>query len=192
MGDPYKKMLIEISSMIKEDELKVLIFYAHVPGKLRGKITMAIQLFEILEQRENLGPKKLRYLKDMMSNLSERKDLLNIIEKYEVSPSDGLSRENTLDAAPHIPDPGLQNVRTILAKNLGKNWRFFFRRLGVADEDIEYIDDKCPRDMREKIHQTFQFWLDNNRQNASVDTIIRVLRKEERNDIIRKIQSGED
>ncbi|XP_050391099.1 uncharacterized protein LOC126810144 [Patella vulgata] len=191
MGDPYKKMLIEIGSKIKENELKVLIFYAHVPGKIREKITMAIQLFEILEQREDLGPKKLAYLKQMLSNLSERKDLLTIIETYEKSPN-GISRENTMDAVSHVPNSGLQNVRTILAKNLGKNWRFLFRRLGVADEDIEYIDDKCDRDMREKIHQTFQFWLDNNRQNASSETIITALRKEERNDIIRKIQSGED
>ncbi|ESP00662.1 hypothetical protein LOTGIDRAFT_157949 [Lottia gigantea] len=78
----FRAMLISIAISLDQKELKTLIFYAKIKRNLAETIHQVTDLFQILEERQDLKPNDLSYFRKMISVLETRRDLLKIIDEY--------------------------------------------------------------------------------------------------------------
>ncbi|KAJ8318197.1 hypothetical protein KUTeg_003288 [Tegillarca granosa] len=87
---------------------------------------------------------------------------------------------------------GMKREIDILTQQLGREWRFFMRALGVSDREMVDIEEDCPRNMREQIYRCLVLWVSDDRHNPSKDKIINALRDScvERNDIVCLLNAG--
>ncbi|KAK3607142.1 hypothetical protein CHS0354_034298 [Potamilus streckersoni] len=78
-----------------------------------------------------------------------------------------------------------------LTRNLGRNWRFFMRALGVDDTVIEHVEGQY-RSVRDQIYYCMQEWIQDQKQGATKDRIIKALRDSsvERNDLAADLEQG--
>ncbi|ESO87441.1 hypothetical protein LOTGIDRAFT_68264, partial [Lottia gigantea] len=167
-----RAMLVKISNKLEPPELKTLIYYTQIKRKLAETIQNATDLFKILEERQDLKPNDLRYFRQIIvDTLDTRKDLLKIIDDYV--------RDNEIGGRPDTESSdylgGLQEEKDFLAKNYGKGWKFFIRRLSLSEGDIEHIEAKNKGNQKEAINECIQFWLNQQQDNASREKIIRAL-----------------
>lgn len=80
---------------------------------------------------------------------------------------------------------------SFLCKSLGRDWKFYFRALGLPEDEIEMIS--CDyRTVRERIHQCLLAWQHQEQQCASRDKLIAALRHSSvlRNDLASKLEEG--
>lgn len=79
----------------------------------------------------------------------------------------------------------------ILVANLGRDWKFYMRALGLHDDDIEAVCNDF-NSMREKIYQCLSQWLQDQQQSASRQKLIDACRHTsvQRMDLAAKLESG--
>ncbi|KAL3875400.1 hypothetical protein ACJMK2_033349 [Sinanodonta woodiana] len=79
-----------------------------------------------------------------------------------------------------------------LTRNLGRNWRFFMRALGVDDTVIEHVEGQY-RTVRDQIYYCMQEWIQDQKQGATKERIIQALRDSsvERNDLAAGLELGD-
>lgn len=77
-----------------------------------------------------------------------------------------------------------------LTKNLGREWRFFMRTLGVTDGDMMSVEQDHPRSLRDQIYQCLVLWISNNGGQFDRGRIVAALRDSavERYDLAGRIQ----
>lgn len=77
-----------------------------------------------------------------------------------------------------------------LTKNLGREWRFFMRTLGVTDGDMMSVEQDHPRSLRDQIYQCLVLWISNNGGQFDRGRVVAALRDSavERYDLAGRIQ----
>ncbi|KAL3875399.1 hypothetical protein ACJMK2_033349 [Sinanodonta woodiana] len=214
MGD-YRAMLIELASKIRPDDLRNMLFALKEVIKKREseKIKTAIDLWDALEDREYIGRDNLEQLKHLLrSCMDGRTDGLRIVEDYEAKraqqrqqlpftelPNSQSPQIVYVNLPPHlIPNPAqrtqndLSKEINFLTRNLGRNWRFFMRALGVDDTVIEHVEGQY-RTVRDQIYYCMQEWIQDQKQGATKERIIQALRDSsvERNDLAAGLELGD-
>ena len=88
-GRSFRKMLIDISQRITEDELETLKFYCadYVPLARREDIKMALQLWEALMENGRMSSSDTTFLQELMDKAIRRQDLQDIVCLLYTSPS---------------------------------------------------------------------------------------------------------
>lgn len=77
-----------------------------------------------------------------------------------------------------------------LTKNLGREWRFFMRTLGVTDGDMMSVEQDHPRSLRDQIYQCLVLWISNNGGQFDRGRVVAALQDSavERYDLAGRIQ----
>ena len=78
---------------------------------------------------------------------------------------------------------------TYLTKHVGREWKMFARSLGLSDGDIDCIEDDYARNLREQIRQSLNYWKNENRTEATKESLIRALRQAQLNLLADNIES---
>nr|QNL15271.1 FAS-associated death domain protein-like protein [Littorina littorea] len=182
----YRQMLINLNKLITAQELSVMKFQCKVAGigdRNRDKIQSTLDLWEKLEERKLLGIDNLAFLKQLLEGCTDnRRDVLDVVSQFEkyrhADVHDGRSG-------------GQEDVNkevNFLVENLGRDWKFFMRALGLKESSLEMCVESHPRNVREQIHMAFSEWRRDGKQKKS--EIIRALKEVHRNDLLRDINSG--
>lgn len=77
-----------------------------------------------------------------------------------------------------------------LVDNLGRDWKFFMRALGLDEAALEMCIESNPRNVREQIHSAFAEWQNMEGVTNHKQSILRALREVNRNDLFYKIETG--
>ena len=87
----------------------------------------------------------------------------------------------------------LKKEVNFLTKNLGKEWRFFMRALGVSDSDMLSIEQDHPRSLRDQIYQCMAQLVTERQGQLSRQDIMMALRDSsvERFDLAARIEDGD-
>lgn len=85
---------------------------------------------------------------------------------------------------------GYSKEINFLTKNLGKEWRFFMRTLGVTDGDMLSVEQDYPRNLRDQIYQCLVQWIRDNGGQFDRGRVIAALRDSavERYDLAGRIE----
>lgn len=205
-------MLVSLSKLLKDDEFRTMKFLCSEFIKKREmeSVESIMDLWENLESKEKIAPNNLTFLKDLLNNACNgRQDVFRIIQEYENNsrnPEVLAHRQNPAilnqhtgstpaymqKSSPVINLRGMKREIDILTQQLGREWRFFMRALGVSDREMVDIEEDCPRNMREQIYRCLVLWVSDDRHNPSKDKIINALRDScvERNDIVCLLNAG--
>lgn len=80
-----------------------------------------------------------------------------------------------------------------LIDNLGKDWKFFMRALGLQESKLEMCMESQPRNVREQMHMAFTEWREDcrkaGRSPKKADLLI-ALKEIRRNDLHHSLSSG--
>ncbi|XP_065921728.1 fas-associated death domain protein-like isoform X2 [Magallana gigas] len=189
-----------------------------VKKRERESVNRPTDLWEILETREKLGPNNLAFLKQIIKgSCNGRLDVLRVIENFERGiPLDSQRPVNSSSSVPtnhpYVQQPvfynpvlkqyGQQPVHSsavnvdkymkeinFLTKNLGREWRFFMRTLGVTDGDMMSVEQDH-RSLRDQIYQCLVLWISNNGGQFDRGRVVAALRDSavERYDLAGRIQ----
>ena len=78
-----------------------------------------------------------------------------------------------------------------LVDNLGRDWKFFMRALGLKEAKLETCIDSHPRNVREQTHMAFSEWkADCSPNTGNRADILRALKEIRRNDLHRALPNG--
>lgn len=64
----------------------------------------------------------------------------------------------------------------VIVQQLGRKWLQYGRRLGIAENRLEGIQEKHPRNLEEQVRELFKEWKKMRKAEARVDELIRALR----------------
>ena len=80
---PYRKLLVDLSSGLSKKEVETLKFAGvdFIPRRMTENIATGLQFFDVLEQDERIGPRKLNLLQDMLKTVG-RVDLARKIQVF--------------------------------------------------------------------------------------------------------------
>ncbi|XP_061191123.1 FAS-associated death domain protein-like [Saccostrea echinata] len=213
----YKQMLLKLDKSLKTEEFESLMFLCKddVRKRERENVKRPTDLWEILETREKLGPTNLMFLKDLIRHsCNGRVDVMKIIENFEngipddqqfvpprpvCQPSQQPVMGNRTPYQMNHLNPNTSNTVNVdkymkeinfLTKNLGKEWRFFMRTLGVTDGDMLSVEQDYPRSLRDQIYQCLVQWISDNGGQFDRGKVIGALRDSavERYDLAGRIE----
>ncbi|XP_064614714.1 FAS-associated death domain protein-like [Liolophura sinensis] len=207
----FRVMLNNLAHQLSERDLQSMKYLCRdlIPRGRLESIEEPIELWDALEQREQLGVNNTRFLKQLLIYGTEgRRDLLSILQNYEASlTSNADVHERTSDVTPSHANfngyrlsnpirsqqqfPELRREVEFIVKNIGRDWRQFVRALGVCEADIDYVSEQYPRDLREKVRQTLIMWQAQNPEIASKEALITGLKLCERNDMVHQMLRGQ-
>ncbi|KAH9505255.1 hypothetical protein Btru_059065 [Bulinus truncatus] len=201
----FRAMIVLLKTKITDSELDSMKFLCKdfIPGRIRDGLDNPLKLFEALEERNKLSATNLSFLKDLLRTAcNKREDVLQIVDNFERgnARANMCERRNTRVNNQHIhlatdfdarptQESGLKEVFGVLENSLGREALHFLRRLGIEDDVLERLRADFPRDTKEVIHRALRHWEDVERPNADVNRIKEALKKENRNDLVDKIES---
>lgn len=76
-----------------------------------------------------------------------------------------------------------------LSRHIGKDYKRLARALGIYKTDIEAIEYRDPRDLKEQIYEFFEFWKQKEGMNASVGQLMWGLEKAELSEVLEKMKT---
>lgn len=169
----YLKDLLKTCCSGKVDGLRVLESYAliFIPGYVPNEQT----IFErSVQSQDQYAP-----------GIPQQPQIVYVAHNGSVYP--GTHREQRQ----RYEGPDLGREISFLCRSLGRDWKFYFRALGLPEDEIEVIS--CDyRTVRERIHQCLLAWQQQEQQGASRDKLIDALRHSsiQRNDLASKLEEG--
>lgn len=179
----FRKMLTKLATLITNDEFNLMTFMSKSAGigdRIRQNMTSPLDLWERLEERGFLGYDKLSFLTQLLSSCTNnRSDVLDVVKQYE--------QYRHVDSAAGTNANDLQKQINFLVDNLGKDWKFFMRALGLQESKLDMCVESHPRNVREQIHMAFKEWQSDG--SPKLDTICNSLKEIHRNDLCIQVKS---
>ena len=77
----------------------------------------------------------------------------------------------------------------IVIRSIGKNWRHLARALGLTSVDIEAIETKYPRQLREQSRECLDQWVDMNYGRVRQQDLVAALKKCELNMMAHNVEN---
>ena len=94
------------------------------------------------------------------------------------------------------PTHDLQTETELLTYQLGRNWKFFFRRIDIDEATISYKADENRNNLRDAIYACLQYWLTKKASDKTDEEIkkawITALKDLDRNDLAHQLESIKD
>ncbi|XP_076459209.1 FAS-associated death domain protein-like [Babylonia areolata] len=186
-GFAYRDMLISLDKLISPQELSAMKFYCKDAGigekNMKG-IQTSLDLWGKLEERKLLARDDFRFLKKLLSTCTDnRRDVIDVVEQFESSPlHSNVANQNGSIAG----QEDLRKEIGFLMDNLGRDWKFFMRALGVTEAKLEMCIDSHPRNVKEQIHMAFSECS----SGLKKTNILKALKDVSRNDLHHKISNG--
>ncbi|KAK7507182.1 hypothetical protein BaRGS_00001117 [Batillaria attramentaria] len=184
----YRQMLVKLDQMIRPDELARMKMFCKdfIGTKNRDKIQSGTDLFEKLEERNYLSRSNLTFLKRILAECTDgRQDVQKIVADFETHGYRNVTNGNLGRQGQQQED--LSAEIRFLVNNLGRDWKFFMRSLGVTDAVLEMCVDSHPRNVREQIQMAFKEWQDDGK--ADKNSMLRALKEVHRNDLHQKLNN---
>ncbi|KAL8603590.1 hypothetical protein ACOMHN_022542 [Nucella lapillus] len=179
----YRNMLVNLDKLITPRELSAMKFHcksAKIGDKNRDRIETSLDLWEKLEERGFLGVANLTFLKNLLSSCTDnRQDVMDVVCQFEnwchmsVVNRDEVGQD-------------LSKEIEFLEENLGRDWKFFLRSLGLQESKLEMCVESHPRNVKEQIHMAFSKYM----KNITKEDILKALKENCRNDLHHKIERG--
>ena len=87
-----------------------------------------------------------------------------------------------------ITEIELNDFITELSRHIGKDYKKLARALGIDKTDIEAIEYREPRDLKEQIYEFFEHWKQKKGRKASVGKLMKGLEKAELSEVLEKMK----
>ena len=75
-----------------------------------------------------------------------------------------------------------------ISKHIGLTWKFLARELGFSQTDIDAIEYKDVRNLKEQIYQMFYEWKKREGQNATADRLLSAIKKAELEELLKTLR----
>lgn len=162
-------MLLDLDKRLRPDELDTLKYLCKdfIPVRRLEVITRALNLWEVLEERDRMGPDSVEFLKTLLKDGTSREDLVKSVTEYE---------QKTRGII-HEPDSSRRFHKDfdIISENVNiRKWRTLARKLGLSDVVIDGLAEKYQGDVREQIRRALTLW--STTENATEESLLDALR----------------
>jgi len=176
----FRMILNRISQNIRQDELSRMKFMCadHIPKRKMEDIVTPLNLWEVLMEKEIIGPMKVEFIENLLVQI-DRLDLLDLFNDLRRTGLEG---------------PGFQDLTeemNYVAGNIGRDWRLLARQLKIRDPDIQQIEESNPRNLREQSYNSLRLWQSLEKESATRDVLVKALRKCNQNLLADNIENGE-
>uniref|UniRef100_T1J1E4 Death domain-containing protein n=1 Tax=Strigamia maritima TaxID=126957 RepID=T1J1E4_STRMM len=181
-------------------------------SRIAARIITLEQLLEVLEQRDELSADNVTILKEWPVAL-KCFTIQPMLEQYEKL-QDVYSKEQRCNVCQvvvehnlKLPDPkpekpvenkekeatdnseDLDDAFDAIAQHLGRSWKDLGRKFRLSEYDIQDIDDKEKR-LVDRAYSVFTYWKEKAGNDATVMTLIQVLQKCRRKDLVDILTKG--
>uniref|UniRef100_A0A8C8ZHZ2 FAS-associated death domain protein n=1 Tax=Prolemur simus TaxID=1328070 RepID=A0A8C8ZHZ2_PROSS len=165
--DPFLVLLHSVSASLSSSELTDLKFLCHrrVGKRKLERVQSGLDLFSVLLEQNDLEPGRTELLRELLTSL-RRHDLLRRLDDFEAGAAGG--------AAPGEED--LNAVFDIICDNVGKDWKRLARQLKVSDTKMDGIEERYPRNLRERVRESLRIWKNVEKEDATVARLVGALR----------------
>ena len=75
-----------------------------------------------------------------------------------------------------------------ISKHIGLTWKFLARELGFSQTDIDAIEYKDVRNLKEQIYQMFYEWKKQQGQNATAGRLLSAIKKAELEELLKTLR----
>ena len=82
----------------------------------------------------------------------------------------------------------LDSFTTEISKHIGQTWKFLARELGFSQTDIDAIEYKDRRNLREQIYQMFYEWKKREGQNDTADGLLSAIKEAELEELLKTLR----
>jgi len=147
--DPFRSLLVRISSNLKESEWKSMSANYEIPATISSKFTIATDFFNWLIQRTELSSTNTEVLKQLLGEIG-REDLINTIKEFEGESLEerlaklSVTKGNEVVKYKYVRDlpPSIINELVIrLEPELpGKDWKAFGEKIKAEVPKIKKWD----------------------------------------------------
>merc|ERR1711994_886783 len=141
-------------------------------------ITTPLDLWEILMEKEIIGPMKVEFIENLLVQV-DRPDLLDLFSELRRVGLEG---------------PGFQDLSeemTYISQNIGRDWRALARQLTIKDADIQQIEEANARNLKEQSYNTMRLWQSIEKEYATRDVLVKALRRCQLNLLADNIEDGD-
>ncbi|XP_069327811.1 FAS-associated death domain protein [Eulemur rufifrons] len=165
--DPFLVLLHSVSASLSSSELTDLKFLCQgrVGKRKLERMQSGLDLFSVLLEQNDLEPGRTEVLRELLTSL-RRQDLLRRLDDFEAGAAGG--------AAPGEED--LNAVFDIICDNVGKDWKRLARQLKVSDTKMDGIEERYPRNLRERVRESLRIWKNVEKEDATVARLVGALR----------------
>ncbi|XP_075994317.1 FAS-associated death domain protein [Genypterus blacodes] len=177
----FNSVLLQISDNLPMKQLERLTFMCRddVGKKDRETIDTGFKLFQLLIERQKLGPQNRDYLCDKLSAI-QRLDLSDTLRDFTAAISEQhLGPEETAN---------LNIAKEVLVETVGKHWRKLGRKLGLSETKLESVSKRHPTDLEETVVELLKEWVKLQKSEATVQTLLQALRSCQLNMTADKVQ----
>ncbi|XP_012521123.1 PREDICTED: FAS-associated death domain protein [Propithecus coquereli] len=165
--DPFLVLLHSVSASLSTGELTDLKFLCReqVGKRKLERVQSGLDLFSVLLEQNDLEPQRTELLRKLLTSL-RRHDLLRRLDDFEAGAAGG--------AAPGEED--LSAAFDIICDNVGKDWKRLARQLKVSEAKMDGIEERYPRNLRERVRESLRIWKNVEKEEATVARLVGALR----------------
>lgn len=164
----FRLQLHKVGQCITPEDLASMKFMVadKIPRRKLEEIETALDLWEVLIEKELVAPTNVVYIKTLLGNIN-RQDLVHLLE-------------TDFGSATQHGD-NLCEEFLYISQNIGRDWRVLVRRLGLTEADIEEAVEAHPRSLREQCNTALVCWQSKNPDDATRKVLLSGLRRANNN-----------
>lgn len=151
---------------------------------------------KVFSQDGKFGPQKAKFSHTTYTGVTEGQNCSTPFDTFgeqhhaPVYRNEHSGRNQQYHMAPHPAiSPDVRNALEMVLGSISRGWESAARHLGVPDVIVDSAQDNWPRNVRNQIRETFEYWARTD-THASVPKLIQAMRKIGRNDIADDLQYG--
>ncbi|XP_012613164.1 FAS-associated death domain protein [Microcebus murinus] len=165
--DRFLVLLHSVAAGLSASELSDLKFLCRerVGKRKLERVQSGVDLFSVLLEQNDLEPQRTDFLRELLTSL-RRGDLLQRLDDFEAGGAGG--------AAPGEED--LSAAFDIICDNVGRDWKRLARQLKVSEAKMDGIEERYPRNLRERVRESLRIWKNMKKEDATVARLVEALR----------------